>query len=373
MNAPLAIELPVEDTATTRHIAQLERKLAAREKVNAALIDRIERRDASLGSSLAAIEQNLALERLVENKTRELDTEQRELRRTLADLQKTQALLLQAQKMESIGQLAAGMAHEINTPIQYVTDNVKFVRRCFDPVMTVADLILEIVAEWRDGGNAQDKIAECDALLKRLKFDYIKRNVPAALEQSLEGLQRVASIVTAMKGFSHPSTGAMEPADLGEVVKLATTVARNEWKYVADLDIRIDPNLPEVPCLRDEIGQVVLNLVVNAAHAVSDVVKAGGGEEKGRISIVVQRVDDSAEIRVQDTGGGIPEAIRGRVFDPFFTTKPVGRGTGQGLAISYVTVVEKHRGQIRFETELGQGTTFIVRLPLEADTTQETP
>ncbi|HEX6832301.1 MAG TPA: ATP-binding protein, partial [Rudaea sp.] len=161
------------------------------------------------------------------------------------------------------------------------------------------------------------------------------------------------------------STSEKEPAELGELIKVATTVARNEWKYVADLAIDVDPQLPPVPCLRDEIGQVIMNLVVNAAHAVGDVVRARG-EGKGAITIRARRDGDMAEIRVQDSGTGIPDAIRARVFDPFFTTKPVGRGTGQGLAICYAIVIEKHQGQIFFESVEGKGTTFVVRLPLGA-------
>lgn len=355
----------VHEENSTGRIAQLERRLKAAAKVNEVLMRRIEQRDATLGNAGSMIEQNLMLERAVTKKTRELEAERQELRRALTNLQNTQALLLQAQKMESIGQLAAGMAHEINTPIQYVTDNVKFVRRCFDPVMTITDAISEMVAQCRSGESSAISLDQCEALLKRVKFDYIKRNVPAALEQSLEGLQRVASIVAAMKDFSHPSADEKEPADLGDIIKVATTVARNEWKYVADLDIAIAPDLPKVPCLRDEIGQVIMNLVVNAAHAVGDVIKKNGNDGKGRISISAQLVGDMAEIRVRDSGTGIPEPIRNRVFDPFFSTKPVGRGTGQGLAICYMLIVEKHQGKIFFETEVGKGTTFVVQLPLE--------
>src|SRR3569833_982610 len=231
-------------------IAELERKLAAQKKINTVLTNRVERHDASLGNAGSMIEQNLILERLVTNKTRELESERQELRRALRELQDTQTLLLQAQKMESIGQLAAGMAHEINTPIQYVSDNVKFVRRCFDPVMDVAESVNELLRAWRRNELGEAAVAECEAKLARLKFDYIKRNVPSALDQSLDGLHRVATIVAAMKDFSHPSTGVKDLVDLGEVINVATTVSRNEWKYVADLEVVVSPDLPQVPCLR---------------------------------------------------------------------------------------------------------------------------
>jgi signal transduction histidine kinase len=343
-------------------IAALERKLAAQCKINAVLTSRIERHDASLGNAGSMIEQNLILERVVANKTRELESERHELRRALRELQDAQTLLLQAQKMESIGQLAAGMAHEINTPIQYVTDNITFVQRCFDPVLAIAESVGELLGTWRRGELDEAAVVACEGKLARLKFDYMKRNVPAALEQSLEGLHRVATIVAAMKDFSHPSTGVKDAVDLGEVINVSTTVARNEWKYVADLEIAISPDLPPVPCLRDEIGQVILNLIVNAAHAIGDAVKDTGS--KGLIRVTAGVVGNCAEVRIQDSGTGIPEQARARVFDPFFTTKPVGKGTGQGLAISYVTVVEKHQGKIFFETETGRGTTFIIQLPL---------
>jgi len=192
---------------------------------------------------------------------------------------------------------------------------------------------------------------------------YLMEEVPKSICQTLQGVASVAKIVRAMKDFSHPGSGEKTPADLNHGIESTVTVARNEWKYVADLDLVLDPQLPLVPCLPGEINQVVLNLVINAAHAIGDVVGDGAGG-KGRILVSTRRQGDWAVIRVQDTGTGIPEAAQARVFDPFFTTKAVGKGTGQGLAIAYSVVVEQHKGTIEFETELGKGTTFIVRLPL---------
>jgi len=168
-----------------------------------------------------------------------------------------------------------------------------------------------------------------------------------------------------MKEFSHPGSREKAPTDINKAISTAITVCRNEWKYVAEVTTDLDPELPLVPCVSGEINQVLLNLIVNAAHAVADVV----GEqptEKGRITIGTRRVGNEAEITVKDTGCGIPEAARSRVFDPFFTTKEVGKGTGQGLAIARSVVVEKHGGRIYFETETGKGTTFVVRLPFES-------
>jgi len=348
-------------------IAWLERHLAAGKKVNAVLMDRLELRDQVRTSAFGMTEQNVALENIVSRKTGELERERATLHKTLEDLRATQARLLQAQKMESIGQLAAGMAHEINTPIQYVTDNLSFIKRCFDPLLAAAASTSAMIEDWHSGQLDAVRISAIEENLKRIKFDYVKKNMPAALEQSLEGLARVASIVGAMKDFSHLSTGNKEPADLGEIIRTATTVARNEWRYVADLEIVLPPELPLVPCLRDEIGQVIMNLVVNAAHAIGDVVGRDGAAGKGELKVTARCVDEFVEVRIQDSGTGIPEAVRERIFDPFFTTKAVGRGTGQGLAICYATVVEKHRGQLFFETEIGRGTTFCMRLPLIDD------
>jgi signal transduction histidine kinase len=165
-----------------------------------------------------------------------------------------------------------------------------------------------------------------------------------------------------MKDFSHPGGEEKVSADLNKAIESTITVARNEWKYVADMVVDFDPNLPDVPCFIGDINQVILNIMVNAAHAIGDLV-AAGNLAKGTITVQTRRVDDAVEIRIKDTGGGIPEAIRSKIFDPFFTTKEVGRGTGQGLAIAHSVVVEKHGGTLTFETEIGRGSTFIIRLP----------
>jgi signal transduction histidine kinase len=224
----------------------------------------------------------------------------------------------------------------------------------------MAECAAEIAAAWRAGELSEAHIARCEASRGRVQFEYIRKNVPSAVEESLEGLRRVASIVAAMRDFSHPSGGKKAPADLGDVLRTAATVARNEWKRVAELTIDVDDDVPKVACLRDELGQVFLNLIVNAAHAIA----AAQRNTQGSIRISARRDRDFVEVRVRDTGTGIPAEVRSRVFDPFFTTKAVGQGTGQGLAICYATVVEKHAGQIDFESELGVGTTFIVRLPI---------
>jgi signal transduction histidine kinase len=188
--------------------------------------------------------------------------------------------------------------------------------------------------------------------------------IPKAIQQSLEGVERVATIVRAMKEFSHPGTGQKSAVDLNHAIESTITVARNEWKYVAEVVTHFEPTLPQVPCLAGEFNQVVLNLIINATHAIADVV-GDGAKGKGLITITTRQDKSWAEIRIQDTGAGIPEKIRNRIFEPFFTTKGVGKGTGQGLAISRSVIVDKHGGTIAFESQVGKGTTFIIRLPIQ--------
>jgi len=285
---------------------------------------------------------------------------------TFRDIQEQcllQAQLVQAQKLESIGQLAAGIAHELNTPTQYVGDNTRFLKDAFAALSEAASFS-EILARAADDGPISDSlIDQARSLIQRGDLAYLQEEVPKAIEQSLEGIARVTDIVRAMKDFSHPGTACKVPADINAALQSTITVSRHEWKYVAEMVTDFDPALPAVPCLIGDLNQVVLNLIVNAAHAIADVVGAGE-QNKGTITVTTRRRGDWAEIRVADTGTGIPESIRSRVFDPFVTTKQVGKGTGQGLAICYSVIVEKHCGSISLETDLGRGTTFIIRLPM---------
>jgi len=306
------------------------------------------------------------LDAAVTERTRSLSHANDALRTEIAERERLQQQLVQAEKLASIGQLSAGVAHELNTPIQYLTDNVNFVRRSLDPLLAAADSVEQMVAAYRADRLNETSVAETDALLKRLKLPYVKKNVPAALDQSLDGLRRMAGIVGAMKSFSRPSDGAMTPADIGEIIADSIALAHTKYTDVAELDVAVQPQLAPLPCLRNEIGQVILNLVVNAADAIDEAARKTGTPGKGRITILAERSGDFLQLRVRDNGTGIPLAARGRIFDPFFTTKPVGSGTGQGLSISYAIVVQQHGGTITFETADGQGTTFEVRLPYAA-------
>ncbi|HIC85794.1 MAG TPA: PAS domain-containing protein [Desulfobacterales bacterium] len=275
-----------------------------------------------------------------------------------------EAQLLQAQKLESVGQLAAGIAHEINTPIQFVGDNIQFLHEAFADLMRLLEAYKKLYDKQGNCEGLAPRLQEARELEEAIDLPFLAKEVPKAIEQSMEGVRRVAKIVGAMKEFSYPDVEEKTPIDLNHAIENTVIVAKNEWKYVAELITDLDPNLPPVPCLPGEFNQVILNLIINAAHAISDVVKEQEGK-KGKITITTRRIEDWVEIRVSDTGTGIPEEIRDRIFDPFFTTKEVGKGTGQGLAIARSMVVNKHKGSIEFETEVGKGTTFIIRLPLK--------
>ncbi len=270
--------------------------------------------------------------------------------------------LAQSKKLKSIGQLAAGIAHEINTPIQYVGDNTHFLNDAFSDILILLDKYGEMLEAVKSGGSVLDLVRDIEEAAEKADLVYIREEIPEAIRQSLEGLDRVAEIVQSMKIFSHPGNDRKAAVDINKAISSTITIARNEWKYIADAVTDFDASLPFVPCLPGEINQVFLNLIVNAAHAIGDVVEAT--KNKGVITISTRKDDDHVEIRITDTGSGIPEMIRPMIFDPFFTTKEVGKGTGQGLTLSHSVVVDKHGGAIRFETEMGKGTTFIVRLPL---------
>jgi signal transduction histidine kinase len=273
--------------------------------------------------------------------------------------------LLQAQKLESVGQLAAGIAHEINTPVQYIGDNVRFLRDTFEELMGLHRPCLRLLDAARSHTVSAEVLNEVEAAIGRVDVEYVLEEIPKAIAQTLEGISRVAGLVGAMKEFSHPGTGKKVLLDLNRAIESTVTVTRNEWKYVADMNLNLDASLPMVRCLPGEFNQVILNMIINASHAIADVV-AEGDAAKGLISIETRSLGDAVEIRIQDTGGGIPETVRTRIFDPFFTTKEIGKGTGQGLAIARSVIVDKHQGSIDVETESGRGTTFVIRLPCEA-------
>ena len=273
-----------------------------------------------------------------------------------------ESMLRQAEKLAAVGQLAAGIAHEINTPVQFVNDSVIFLRDGLDNLLALIGRCQKARRSLA-GGEALEKVetemvrAEEDADLA-----FLSEHLPKAVERSFEGLGRVASIVRSMKEFAHPDQREMAALDLNRALQATLTVARSEYRYAAAVETDFGA-LPMVLCHAGEINQVFLNIIVNAAHAIQDVVKDSG--QRGLITVRTRQDGDWAEVSIGDTGGGIPQAIRNKVYDPFFTTKEVGKGTGQGLATAWSVVVEKHGGGLRFETTAGTGTTFFIRLPVQ--------
>jgi len=283
--------------------------------------------------------------------------------RSAAPPSKTVEALRLRVDLEAIGQLAAGIAHEINTPTQYVTDNVSFLQRAFDKLWRLIEAQTVLREAVRSGDVTAQALENVDAARSAAKLDYLSRQVPRAIEQSLEGLGQVSSIVKAMKELSHPSGAEKQPVDIHDLIESTSVVAKNEWRYVAELQLDFDWSLPAVFLLRNEFSRVMLSLIVNAGHAIAAALPVGSND-KGKIVISTKAVGSNVEVRVSDNGTGIPKAARARVFEPCVTTKELGKGTGQDLAIAYSVVVDKHGGTIHFETEEGRGTTFIVRLPL---------
>lgn len=284
---------------------------------------------------------------------------------TGADITERKAMeegLRQGQKLEAIGQLATGVAHEINTPVQYVSDSVTFVKESWKSIHALLSLSRLVSKEVLEGMPNHETASKLEALCIESDVDYLQTEVPAALEQSLEGLGRIAKIVRAMKEFSHPGSKDKAPVDINHAIESTVDVARSEWKYVADVTTDLDPALPMVPCYAGEFNQVILNLIINAAHAIGDVVK--GTNEKGTITLTTRHDGEWVEVQVRDTGSGIPKEIADKVFEPFFTTKDPGKGTGQGLALAHSVIVKKLHGKIWLESAPGKGTTFFLRMPL---------
>jgi len=257
------------------------------------------------------------------------------------------------------------VAHEINTPVQFVSDSVSFVREAMDDLSEIVDKYRELRNVTQNENNMGADVAAAAKAAEEAEddadLDYILENAPVALDRARDGLGRVAAIVRSMKEFAHPDRKEMTQVDINQAIKSTLIIASNEYKYVAEVETAFG-EIPQVNCYAGEINQVVLNLVVNAAHAIGDVVK--GTQNKGRIRVATRVLDDQVEISIGDSGKGIPVEVRSRIFDPFFTTKEVGKGTGQGLAIARSVIVEKHGGTLHFETEVGVGTTFYIRLPI---------
>ncbi len=271
--------------------------------------------------------------------------------------------LYQSEKLASVGQLSAGIAHEINTPTQFVGDNIRFLEESFEDINRVLRSFKKLLKLYKKGEKDEELINEIEQAIEEIDLEYLIEEVPRAIEQTLDGVERIATIVRSMKKFAHPGTDEMAPVDINEAIKNTITVCRNEWKYACELNVDLDESLPPVPCKIAEINQVVLNMIVNAAHAIEDVV-GNNPENKGKIYIKTRKNNHHVEIIIKDTGKGIPEDVLPKIFDPFFTTKGVGKGTGMGLNLAY-NVISKHGGRINVESKVGTGTTFTIILPID--------
>ena len=278
-----------------------------------------------------------------------------------------QSQLAQSQKMESIVQLAAGIAHEINTPAQYVGDNARFIQESFNDIMNMLDKYAILLDANKKNTISSDLVTEIDGFIKDLDIAYLITELPKAIQQAIEGVEQISGIVRAMKEFAHPAVEGKANIDINRAIESTITVAGNRWKNVAEIETHYDTNLPSISGWPAELNQVILNLIVNAADAIGKVANdSSRSKSKGTITIETRRDKNWIEIRISDTGCGIPQNIQDKVFNPFFTTKDIGGGTGQGLSIAHAIVVKKHGGSITFETEIYKGTTFIVRLPIES-------
>ncbi len=282
-------------------------------------------------------------------------------KRSEAERINIQSRLLQVGKLEAAGQLAAGVAHEINTPIQFVGDNLVFLRDSFVSLLRLNELSDQLLAS----GTTVDGAAESwQALAREVDVAFLATEIPRALEESFVGIRRVGQIIAAMREFSHPDPETKTMVDVAACIQLALTMCRNEWKHVASVDVSIEPELPLIPCHAGAISQVLINLVINAAQAIAED-RVHHPDRPGLIRVSAAVAGPFVEIRVQDNGPGIPEAIRNNMFQPFFTTKEIGKGTGQGLYLARNIILKDHQGSIRFETEAGHGTVFIITLPLK--------
>jgi PAS domain S-box-containing protein len=282
----------------------------------------------------------------------------------IRDRKRLEIELRQAQKLESIGQLAAGIAHELNTPTQYVGNNAQFLKDALGDINILFDKFLQLLQAAKNGCLPPEMLAEMEVFVRDADLHYLSEQIPKAIDQSLEGVNRVATIVRAMIEFSQPCSELKQNVDLAHAIENVLTISRNEWKYVAKVVADFDPHLPLVPCLPGDLNQVILNLIVNAAQAITE--KIGTKTEpEGTITVSTRQNGEWAEILVEDTGAGIPDEIRHRIFDPFFTTKEPGKGSGQGLSIAHNIITKKHGGTIEFQSQIGQGTTFIIRLPIQ--------
>jgi signal transduction histidine kinase len=356
-----SLSRPIDDlVAYTRRVA------AGEESLGASISGPVELK--ALGHAMTGMVAELqalkeGLERRVEERTEQLSRANDGLAREMAARAKMEVELRQAQKLEAVGRLAAGVAHEINTPVQFVSDSVHFVRGALSDITHLIEKYRALNRAALEGTSSIEAVRDIIDAEEQADVDYVLDAAPKALARSLDGLERIANIVRSMKEFAHPEQKDKVSVDLNRAISTTLTIASTEYKYVAEVETDLG-EIPAVVCYAGEINQAILNLIVNAAHAIG--ARVDGTDRKGLIKIATRVEADCVVISITDTGTGIPEEIRDRIFDPFFTTKEVGKGTGQGLAIARSVVTEKHGGTLTFVSEVGVGTTFFLRLPNES-------
>lgn len=286
------------------------------------------------------------------------------IKRDVTDVVQLESRLQQSNKLEAIGTLAAGVAHEINTPVQYVMANTKFLEEALEDLSSHRNLLQSLCSKVEESGLHGEQVTQIKASADEIDLEYLEEETGEAVEGALEGLERIAGIVKAMKEFSHPGGSQKEPVDLNQIVENTVVVAKSEWKPFAKVQLELQRDLPFVPLLSGPFKQVILILLINAVQAIEKKIKKEKPVDEQVITILTKLLEDKVAIIVQDTGSGIPENVIGKIFDPFFTTKSVGKGTGQGLSIAHKIIVEDHQGTIDVQSEPGKGAVFTLKIPV---------
>ena len=280
-----------------------------------------------------------------------------------------QRRLNQAQKMEAIGQLASGIAHEINTPMQYISSNLSFVGQGLSELDALLVGLMKLTDSVKDGEELPPDLRSLLSIASDMELDFVRERLPQAVEDAVVGTERVSEIVQALREAAHPGTGKKVGSNINHILHNAAIVSRNSWKYHSELVEDYDESCPLVPVFVGELSQTFINLIVNAADAIEEEIErsAPSSDARGEIRLVTRKSDDFVEVDIADTGAGIPQQIQSRIFDYFFTTKAPGKGTGQGLAIVYDVIVNKHGGELSLDSVPERGTTFTVRLPISPE------